>query len=170
MNTAAFHDPFLRNARDIVCPTGLGPFDAAKITPGYGIMRTFEGIRDKEQRDYPKQSDLILAAGCAVGLDDGGNCQHFYAGRVKHFIGFLVGQTKNRAVVNTCGSVILKLDGVTSADMGKPVYCAGPNTFSLTRSHGAAEMGAIRFVESNGCAAVAFRRYDSDKPLCLKID
>jgi hypothetical protein len=170
MNMKPFSDPFTRNVKDIKCPLGLSPFDAAKLQPGPSISRTYEQVRDEEQRDYPKQSDLILAAGCAVGLDDNGNAQHFYAGRIDHFIGFLSGQGEKRAAVKTRGSIVLEIKGVTTADRGKPVYCVGPNEFTLKKTAGAAEIGAVRYSQGNSRAAVAFRRYDSDKPLNLRLD
>lgn len=170
MNMKSFSDPFARNIKDIKCPLGLSPFDAAKLQPGPGISRTFEHVRDEEQKDYPKQKDLILACGCAVGLDDNNNAQHFYAGRIQRFIGFLKGQTENTAAVKTRGSIILKIKGATTEDRGKPVYCIGPNEFSLKKTSGAAEIGAVRYSQGNSRVAVAFRRYDSNKPLNLRLD
>lgn len=166
---ADFHDPFLRHIKDIKCPLGLTPHDAAKLQPGHSIARSFENIRDQEQKRYPKPDEYILSQGTACGLDDSENCVHFWAGRVPHFIGFLIGSSEREATVKTRGSIVLKIEGATDADRGKPVYCSGPNTFSLENSPGAAEIGRIRYVQDNSLAAVAFKRYDSEKPLNLSM-
>ena len=169
MNMRVFQDPFLRHVRDINVPLGLTPHDAARMQPGPGFARTFELIADNEQREYPKSSDLILAGGAAVGIDENGICSHFWAGQGKKFVGFLTGSNENRAVVKTRGSIVLKLDSATQIDRGMPVYCTGPNSFSLKRSQGACEVGIVRYVQGNGRAAVAFRRHDSDKPLPVDL-
>lgn len=168
MNMKPFTDPFLRKAEDIKCPLGLTPFDAVRIQPGPGLARTFERVRDEEQRDYSKQSDLILSCGCAVGLDDDGNVQHYYAGRVGRFVGFLLAQTASRATVRTRGSIVLKVEGATADDRGAAVYCISPNEFTIKKVRGAAEIGVVRY-EQGGRFAVAFRRYDSEKPLDLRL-
>lgn len=164
----AFNDPFLLHISDIKCPLGMTAHDAAKMQPGPGIARTYEQIPDSEQKEYPKSPDFILAAGMAVGVSESGECGHFWANQGQKFVGFLVGSNDRRASVKTRGSIVLKLDGATEKDRGKPVYCTGPNSFSLKRSPGAAEIGIIRYVQGN-LAAVAFRRHDSDKPLSLGL-
>lgn len=169
LNTTAFHDPFLRHIDDISCPLGLNPHEAARMQPGPGVARTFEQIRDTEQKEYPKSTDYVLAKGLAVGLNDNGMCCHFWPGRTK-FLGFLVGSNENRASVKTRGSIVLKLEGVTDEDISKPVYAEGPNSFSLNKSSHAAEIGKIRFVQGNGLAHIAFKRYDSDRPLSVRVD
>lgn len=169
MNTSAFHDPFLRLTKDVKCPLGLTPHDAARLQPGQSIPRTFEQIDDVEQKNYSKSEEYILAQGAAVGLADNGQCCHFWPGRVSRFVGFLMGSNENRASVKTRGSIVIKIEGTTNADRGKPVYCFGPNNLSLEKAPGAAEIGKIRYVQGNGLASVAFKRYDSDKPLNLSL-
>jgi len=169
MNMSAFNDPFLRKPADIVAPVGMNKFDAAKLQPSKGTARTFEQIDDTEQKEYPKSEEEILAQGMAVGMANNGHCCHYWPGRVEKFLGFLVGSNETRATVKTRGSIVLKIDGATKQDRGKTVYCEGPNSFSLHKSAGAAEIGTIRHVEGNGQAAIAFRRFDSEKPLSLNV-
>lgn len=167
---AAFNDPFVRPASEIPCRLGETPHDASKRMPGKSITRTFEHISDSEQKDYPTSAEFILAQGCACGLDDLGNAVHFWPGRSSKFVGFILGTTTNRVAVRSRGSIVLKLDGATLADTGKPVFCSGPNSFSLTKSPGAAEIGRIRFIAGEGLASISFKRYDSEKPLNLKVN
>lgn len=171
MNTSAFCDPFLRFAKNIKCPLGLSPFEAIRVQPGPSLQRTYEQTaREDEQRSYPKAADLILIQGAAVGLDEKGLCCHYWPG-VPCFTGFLVGQNEKSATVKTGGAVVLKIDGLrsTALDRGRPVFCNSPNSFSLEQAPGAAQIGVIRYVEGANRAAVAFRRYDSKKPLNVNI-
>jgi hypothetical protein len=146
---------------------GLNPHEAARLQPGRSIPRTFELISDTEQQEFAKPVDLILAKGAAVGLDEINECRHFWPGRGMRFLGFLVGQNENRAAVRTRASVVLKIKGARAEDRGAPVYAEGPNSFSLHKSAGAAEIGLVRFVQ-DGQTTVAFKRADDLRPLDLK--
>ena len=161
MNTSAFRDPFLRFTKEIKCPMGLSAFEAARLQPGPSLQRTYEQTPDSEneQRSYPKSEDHILTQGAACGLDEMGILCHYYPG-VRRFVGFLEGQDAQSATVKTGGSVVLKIDGLTSTavDRGRTVFCSAPNSFSLKQVPGAAEIGVIRHVEGANRAAVAFRR------------
>jgi hypothetical protein len=163
-------DIYLRHVDEIFCPLGLTPHDAAAIQPGPSIPRTFETVSDAEQKVYPKSNTSILAKGLPVGLDDAGECHHFYPGKGLRFCGFLTGQTAQQAAVKTRGSIVLRIDGVTDTDndRGKEVYCGGPNIFSLTQQKGGALIGQVRYVQ-NGRAAVAFRGVDDKRPPNLII-
>jgi hypothetical protein len=161
-------DPYLRNISEIEIPIGMTALDAAQRTPGPSLIRFYETVADKEQQDYPRLQNYILARGAAVGVDESGRCCHFWAGRELRFVGFLEGQAERRAVVKTRGSIVLHIAGVQDADRLKPVYCHGPNDFSLDKLPGAAEIGKIRYVQ-NGRAAVAFRREGDDRPLNLDV-
>lgn len=169
MNMSAFNDPFIRIAADIKCPMGMTPHDAAKLQPGKSIARTFEQVDDTEQREYPTSSEMILAQGAAVGLDDDGIAVHFFPGRTNRFIGFLIGSNEARATVKSRGSIVLKIENATLKDIGKPIFCSGPNSFSLHKSAGAAEIGAIRHVEGNGLSSITFRPTGDKKPLNLNV-
>lgn len=164
-------DPYLRLASEIVCPLGMTPLDAASIQPARtpSLVRTYENINDREEKDFPRSGDEIMAKGAAVGLDKAGYCRHFWPDKDLNFIGFLEGQTGNRAIVKTRGSVVLKIEDATDKDCGRPVYCLGPNSFILSNLPGTALIGAIRFVQVEGRAHVAFRRYNDTRPLILDI-
>ena len=159
-------DPYLRKASDVKPPIGMTPLDYAKVSPARSLVRTFESIHDSELKDFPKSRDHILAKGAAVGLDDSGVCSHFAPGM--KFVGLLEGQSDTRAGVRTRGAVVLRIEGATDADRGRAVYCSGCNDFSLDKERGAEEVGKIRYVQS-GRVAVAFRRFDDDRPLNLDI-
>jgi len=160
------HDNYLRHGSAIVPPIGMTPLDYAKVTPNRSLVRTFEMIHDTEQKDYPKSREHILAKGAACGLDDAGRCSHYQPGM--KFVGFMEGQSDIRAGIRTRGSVVLRIDGATDAYRGRPVYCSGCNSFTLEKQRGAVEIGRIRYVQG-GRAAVAFRRFDDDRPLNLDI-
>jgi hypothetical protein len=156
----------LRHVSEIEVPLGLTPHDAACLSPGPSLVRTFEFVADSEQKDYPKSGEYILCKGAAVGLDESGQCCHYAPGL--NFVGFLLGQTENRACVKTRDSIVLKIEGVSDEDQRQPVFCSGPNEFTLDRQQGAVEIGKIRFVE-NGLAIIAFRRFNDDRPLNLDV-
>jgi len=161
-------DPYLRHTSDFTPPIGMTPLDQAKHSPGRCLARVYEHGEDRAQSSFAKRPEEILVAGACVGKDpEDGKCTHFTKGMP--FLGFLVGQTSDRAVVNTRGSLILSIVGVSEGDRGKPVFCTGPNSFSLRSSAGSQECGAVRHVAENGRAAVAFRSTGDCKPLDLDI-
>lgn len=167
MNGTAKQDSHIRHTRDFTPPIGMSALDQAKRSPGVCLTRVYEMVKDRSQTTLRKDPDEILASGAAVGIDDEEICRHLQEGMA--FKGFCLGQTEDRAVVQTRGSVILSIPGVTEGDRGKPVYATGPNSFSLRSSDGAVEIGAVRHVEENGRAAVAFRATGDSKPLDLDV-
>lgn len=169
MNLQAFQDPFLRRTDSIRPRPGCTVFDEIKLQPGPTIPRTFEHVADQKQQQLPKCQDEILTPGAAVGLDEKNVIKHFYKDRNLRFVGFLAGQTELIASVKVRGSILLRLEGVKPEDRGKPVYCSGPNEFSLTPGNGAAEVGVVRYQERDNFAAVSFRRFDDERPLNLKL-
>lgn len=166
MNCQKSSDPYLRHASDLKPPLGMSASDFARMTPGPSLARTFEMTRDEEQKDYPKSPKLILCRGAAIGLDESGTCTHMAPGL--KFLGFLESQNELRAGLRTRGSVLLTIPGATDKDRGKSICCDGPNSFSMGKKRGAAEIGKVRFVQ-NGKAAIAFRRYNDDRPLNLDV-
>jgi hypothetical protein len=124
-------------------------------------------IYDRVCQDFPKYPDHVLKKGAAIGIDESGKACHFQ--KAMKFIGFLEGQSETKAGVWVRGSAGLWVIGATDADRGKPVYCLGPNEFSLEQVRGSAEIGAIRFVQGNE-SFVFFRRHGDPKPLFLHVD
>ena len=162
------NDPYLRHISDVDVPIGMTPHDAAKRTGGPSLVRTFEQLRDREQRVYPKNQEYIFCKGASIGVDEDGQAFHFSQELDLRFVGFLLGDTGDRAEVLTRGSVILKIEGATDADRGAVVFCTGVNSFTLRKEKKAAEIGKIRYVQ-DGKAAVAFRRQGDERPLNLDI-
>lgn len=159
-------DPYMRHVSEIDTTWGTNAFDAALRLPGPSLLRTYECIDDTEQKDFPKSRNHVLCKGAAVGLDESGQCCHMVPGM--KFMGFLEAQTETRAGVRTRGSVVLQIEGVVDSDVKKPVYCSGANDFSLDKKRGSSEIGKIRYIQ-NGRAAVAFKRFDDDRPLSLDV-
>lgn len=157
-------DPYLRRVSEMDTPCGMNVFDAAMRLPGPSLTRTYESIADTEQKDFQKLADFLLCKGAACGLDESGKCVHMRPGI--DFLGFLEGQNETKAGVRTRGSIMLRIEGLTDADVKKTVYCSGPNDFSLDKKRGSSECGKIRYVQ-NGRAAVAFRRFGDERPLSL---
>lgn len=162
-------DQYLRNVSEIKPPLGMTAYDFARVNPGPSLVRTYETVHGQEQGVFPKSREHLLCKGAAVGIDESGRCCHFWPELDLRFVGFLEqGCDETRAVVKTRGSVILKIEGATESDRGRAVYCLGPNSFTLAKVPGAAEIGKIRYVQGDR-AAVAFRREGDDRPLNLDL-
>ena len=161
-------DPYLKHVSDIEVPLGMTAHDAARVSPGPKIVRTFELLADSEEKDFPKSADHILAKGAACGLDETGQCSHL-SPDFPTFCGFLEGSTADRATLKTRGSVILQIEGAEDErHRGEPVFCYGPSDFTLDQVRGSVEIGRIRFVQ-DGRVAVAFKRFDDSRPLNLSL-
>jgi hypothetical protein len=163
-----FVDPFLRTTDGIEAKNGLSAFDVLTRTPGVIIGRSYELVSDSEQKNLPKYETHFLATGAAVAIDEQEKVVNFWPGRGR-FAGFLVGQSRDRATVQTRGSVFLRIAGVQEKDRGRKVYCNSPNSFSLEPlSLNDAEIGIVRFWESENYVAVAFKSENDTRPLDLK--
>lgn len=160
-------DKYLRHIDDIKPIPGMTVFDSAMKKPGASCVRTFEVTEDSKQQDFQKDKEEILAKGCACGLDTAGICRHFEPGL--RFLGFLEGQTEDRAGVKVRGAIVLTIEGTSAESRGLPVFTSGPDQFSLKESRGAAEIGKIKYWQ-NGRVSVAFRRDGDPKPLNLSLN
>jgi len=160
------NDPFLTLIKDIKPRPGFSPLDEYRMSPRKSISRSYELVSFSEQIRWKSQEGVILCPGSAVGIDSDSCVCHFWPNLGLEFIGFLIASGDNREVaVKSRGSVILNLQ---EAQPGNSVFCCGPDTFSLTKSPGSAEIGKVRFCQGNR-AAVAFRRTGDERPLNLEI-
>jgi len=167
---AEFVDKYLRKTDGIKARPGFNSFDELKTQPSPSLLRSFEAVKDQEEKDFPKYENHFMAQGAAIGLDQAGKIVHYYAGRGIRFAGFLIHQTLNKAVIKSRGSAFLKLEGVSPEDRGQRVFCSAPNQFSLKpSSNDDAEIGKIRFMERANFAAVAFKGENDSRPLNLKV-
>ncbi len=168
-------DEFLRYMKNIPVIRGLSTEDAATKVPFRMLIRTKE-IIEKEPFGYkklPRDPETLLCAGAACGIDHDGIVRHCYPNiyDLKGFIGFVETNLGNGKVsVWVRGAVILKIGGITSADVGKTVFCTGPNDFTLNGTTGGFAVGEVKFVQPDRehQACVEFKSYDDQKPLNLK--
>ena len=162
-------DQYLRHIADVKSIPGMTAFDAAMRQPGPSIPRTYEILKGSEQTNFPKPQEVIMAQGAACGVDSGGMLRHFWPGQGLKWAGFLVAQTHDTGSVKTRGSIVLKVETATDENRRRPVYCYGPNEFSIENKPGSVEIGKIRFTQ-DGRSNVAFRREGDQRPLNLKIN
>jgi hypothetical protein len=136
-------------------------------------IRTF-GVGEKEQREYLRLAGEVYPPGAALGRDADG--VHPFAPGME-FAGFVIGTTDKHVVAVTRGMVNLKIEGATSADRKKPVYCLGANEFSLSETKGASPMGLFFYLEPKPAwvttaplSTIKFKRHDDTKPLDLNLN
>jgi len=156
-------------ASSVTPPLGMSALDHYRRTPGASLPRTFEMIRDNEERTFQKSPDFFVTAGVVMGMGVDGLARPYEPGQTNEVLGILVGDTGNACTIKTRGSVILTLDGLDGLDHGKPVFVLGPDAFTLDGDLGGTEFGAIRYAESARRAAVAFRRSGDSRPLSLDV-
>lgn len=162
------NDPYLRFTKDITPRIGCTILDEVRLSPGPSLTRAFERIADEEDRRFNRNPATILCKGAALGIDEAGEVGHFWPGRGLKFIGYLEGNAEKELAVKTRGSVVLSIPDASEGNRGDRVYCAGPNTFTLSPTRGAAEIGRVRYWQA-GRSTVAFRREGDERPLDLKI-
>ena len=161
--------PFLRHASNYTPQPGLTALDRARRSPGPSLTRVYEVVKDKETKVLRRDPDEILCKGAAVGQTSESEAVHHFAPGLK-FRGFVDGCVDpDRVVLNSRGSVLLKVSGATDRDLGKVVHCHGPNSFTLVAAAGSAEIGMIRYLTEYGQAAVAFRAHGDERPLDLNV-
>ena len=175
MNEAQ-QDLYLRHTQDFKPRIGFTSLDESQATAGPSLNRTFERLPDPREEImhvFKRDPEEILCKGAACGLDAEGIARHFQLGL--GFLGFVERNVERYSslitdgvCVKTRGAVNLKVEGATDEHRGKPVFCSGPNDFSLEKQRGAAEIGKIRYFQ-NGRASVAFRRFDDNRPLNLSL-
>ena len=141
--------------------------NSTATAPVREVPRTYEMVSDQQQREFPKASGATVLKGQAVALDQDGHVVPFAPGG--RFLGFCTGQTATKCAVQVRGSIVLLLRGVTEDHAGTPVFCDGPNSFSIEKRRGSAEVGKVRYSQNERCA-VAFRREGDEKPLNLRVD
>jgi len=160
-----FSEAYVINTRDIRPRPGCSALDEVQLSGRRSLLRTYEEIAESEEKTYQRNPLTILCQGAALSTDCLGYPCHFEGGK---FLGFLLGNSENHVTVKTRGSVVLQIPGASDDDRGRGVYVTGANDFSLSKSHGAVEIGKIRFFQ-NGRCAVAFKRTDDARPLNLSV-
>jgi hypothetical protein len=158
------HDPYIRHTADIKPRAGFSHLQEYRATPGPSLVRRFEMVRDSEEKRFGRDQRTVLCKGAAVGIDAAGTVGHFRKGL--RWIGFLEGNSETEVAIRTRGVVILRIEGAGPADLGRSVFCGGPNTFGFSESLGPA-IGAVRFFQ-DGFTAVSFRREGDSRPLILE--
>ena len=161
MNT----DPYLILTDNVKPPIGLNAIDFLKGSPGRSLTRTFELLTDHDEATHlPKYNNHFLCHGAACGLDHENKIVHFYSDQGLRFAGFLTGQSGDgtEAALKTRGSVLLHVPGATPEDVGRDVFCSGPDAFSLSRKGD--KIGKIRHVNEHGMCLVFFKQTDDPRP------
>lgn len=162
-------DPFLRHSSNFKTSPGMTPLDVAHRSPGPSLARVFEVTKDKETLVRRRDPEEILCKGAAAGQTSESEAVHHFAPGLK-FKGFVEGCVDPDCVVlKSRGSVLLKVEGATYRDRGEPVFCHGPNSFTLVAEAGSAEVGRIRYLTESGQAAVCFRTHGDERPLDLDV-
>lgn len=168
MRMKGFNDEYLQTTEGVRPPNCIHPFDFLKRQPKKSLNRTYEMIEDRKQTHLPKYPTHVLTQGSAVGLNCDQKVCHFYPDQDLIFLGFLEGQSEDQAAVWVRGSVSLYVEGADEGSRGQKVYCSGPDSFSLRKSRGSAEIGIVRFSQ-NGRCNVFFRREGDPIPCDLHI-
>lgn len=169
MGEDKIRDPYIVYAKDVKPRAGYSVLDEAKTMPRVSIARTYETIAGEEQGIFKRDPSTVLCPGAAIGRHrQTKTITHFSAGEDLDFLGFLIANGDKETAVRVRGSALLLIPDLTSEDIGRPVYCTGPNEFSLEKSRGAACIGGIRYIEGRR-AAVFFKRFDDERPLDLNI-
>lgn len=169
MNGNTQKDPYLQLSSNFKTSPGMTPLDVAHRSPGPSLARVFEVIKDKETRVLRRDPEEILCKGAAAGQTSESEAVHHFAPGLK-FKGFVEGCIHpDLVVLKTRGSLLLKVLGATYRDRGKPVFCNGPNSFTLVAEDGSAEAGRIRYLTESGQAAVCFRAHGDERPLDLDV-
>jgi hypothetical protein len=160
--------PFMVASAPFKGTPGLSDLDAFRKTPRTGYHKYYESVSDSKSASFLRSTDFFLDTGIALGLDDQRMAWPFIPGHGLKFIGFNVGLSEIGVQVKVRGSVVLRLTGANAVShKAAPVYVLGPNSFSLEKTEGAVEIGAVRYVQDNGLVAVAFRAFDDSRPLRL---
>jgi hypothetical protein len=163
-------DQYLRHIFDLPSPLpiGLSQCDYLSLHPGPSISRAYDTGVKRHTLIFTRDPDELLAGGCAAGIDDVDLCRHISSAvSFQGFIGFVQKNLDgSKVAVTVQGAFLLGVPEATADDVGKSVYCSGPNSFSLS-SRSAYEVGKILYLEKPGRAMTVFLKFNSGQKMVL---
>jgi len=165
-------DPYLLPVWNVKTPLGLSPVDCR--AGGRAILnRTKEmGVKTRQQT-FKRDPNFLLCQGACAGISNDGIVRHLWPNfKPQNFVGIVEKNTGyDGVIIMTRGAIILRIPGVEKKHRGHPVYALDVNTFTLDQKKGGVLIGTVRHIRPDrpGCCSVAFKKYDNQKPLNLKV-